>query len=185
MKTLVSPLTSVLLSIPSCQWMKTIPAQFWDINEVNSILQNIQYRELSVKLTYFILLFIRHHPIPIIQGSEWFTHTFCLDFRCLQCTPWLKVNIHSHLEDFPISLQLDPTWLNQLSHTIACSSMVNAWSGGTSGSILPTFTLWKDRFDEKTQFIISNPDTSSPLWSKETSSPALLLNETPLRKWWS
>lgn len=96
-----------------------------------------------------------------------------------------RIRFHLKMENFPHCWTMAPTWLNQLCIAIASSLMVNAWTVGIRGIIFPTFTLWNDWFDRLIQLITSYPMSISPSWLKEISSPALLLNETRIRKWWN
>lgn len=77
------------------------------------------------------------------------------------------------------------TWLNMWGQIISFSEMVRNFSGGAMGSIFPTWTLRNDLFGKMTQLRISNPVNNSPLVPKETCSPAPLLKESCLKKWWS
>lgn len=94
-------------------------------------------------------------------------------------------NTHTFIHTMQMMLISGHTWLNRVGQTIDASSIWRAWSKRAWGWIFPTFILTKDWFGNVTQLITSSPAINSPFWSKEISSPALLLNETCPRKWWS
>lgn len=99
--------------------------------------------------------------------------------------------IHAYIENnnFKISIKIwtpsEPTWLKLLCHVRASSWMLNTLLEEVQGSSFPTLMWWMDWFGNVIQFTISNPVISSPFWSKETWSPALLLNVTFFNKEWS